>query len=207
VNLTTVVTREFYFVLTESSSRKNVITKEDKHQGEKPSKVKKPRKNAKSLDSRTCPVCHKVLSRPSQMLAHLQAKHEKKFSFFCDICSKGFSRKDTMKDHKLTHMNEEERSKFFATTTSKRYVRMLNQTPRSMQQFARVADKTCPECNKIFVTPSAMKNHLNSRHERKIMFHCDVCQRGFFRKDSLRIHERTHLTAEEKDALTLAKSK
>jgi RNase P subunit RPR2 len=111
-----------------------------------------------------------------------------------------------MKDHKLTHMSEDERAKFFATTTSKRYLRMQNQTRRGPPILSSVTDKTCPVCEKVFVTPSAMKNHLNSKHERKVIFNCDVCQRGFFRKDSLRIHERTHLTLEEKEQLTLAKS-
>jgi hypothetical protein len=70
-----------------------------------------------------------------------------------------------------------------------------------------VEDRTCPRCGKVFHCPSRMQQHLNAVHERKILFNCKVCHRGFYRKDSLRIHSKSHLTVEEQAQLELAESK
>jgi hypothetical protein len=61
-----------------------------------------------------------------------------------------------------------------------------------------VESKTCPVCKRVFLNPSKMAVHYNIKHDRKILFNCELCNRGFMRKDYLREHMKIHLSPEEK---------
>jgi uncharacterized Zn-finger protein len=54
-----------------------------------------------------CPVCSKVLKSRMHLQRHVQQIHESGFRFFCEVCHKGFRRKDNLKCHMRIHSGEQ----------------------------------------------------------------------------------------------------
>ncbi|WAR18160.1 EGR1-like protein [Mya arenaria] len=52
-----------------------------------------------------CPVCNKWFKFPSWLEMHMRT-HTGVKPFKCDICGRGFGRKDSWRNHKLVHMNK-----------------------------------------------------------------------------------------------------
>lgn len=158
-------------------------------------KFQSRRSQKSSIDSRTCPVCKEVFDRPSKMTVHLNLKHEKKRLFSCDECSKSFMRVDYLRDHQWIHVNAK---RMLNAGESAELTHRIKKRFANSRTKATVESRTCPVCKWILATPSKMAIHLNTQHERKLLFECDICNRGFVRRDYLYSHKRTHLGANEK---------
>ena len=50
----------------------------------------------------------------------------------------------------------------------------------------------CEECGRRFNSPTSLDNHVNSVHRGVRPFQCDMCEKRFAQKATLRTHMRTH---------------
>ncbi|XP_053673558.1 zinc finger protein 808-like [Anopheles nili] len=128
-----------------------------------------------------CPVCYKSVPIPS-FKRHV-AVHSG--AFLCDVCSKSFTRKKTLDEHKLikhgsTVVND---GKLKCDQCDKVCV-----TKVQLMNHQRVHQlKKCPICSKSIPVnnlPVHVKAHTPC-------FSCDICDKSFTRKSSLNDHKKT----------------
>jgi uncharacterized Zn-finger protein len=133
------------------------------------------------------------------MQEHLIKQHDRKPNYSCEVCQRGFFVKANLKSHMWVHLTDEEKKEKCSTIRKKRDPRVDGDSTRKSQAEKR----TCPVCQQIFATPSRMATHLNTKHEKKKKFACEICSRGFHRSDILHQHLKTHLSAQEKEKLIM----
>ncbi|KFB49128.1 AGAP011405-PA-like protein [Anopheles sinensis] len=63
-----------------------------------------------------------------------------------------------------------------------------NATSHEKRRHNVVKKLVCPHCPKRFAEKFYLKEHINTRHERRIMFTCEQCGKGFVSRDSLFYH-------------------
>ena len=54
----------------------------------------------------TCRYCLQTFAAPSLLVRH-ERKHTGEKPFVCEICSRGFARKDNLKSHQLVHFSKD----------------------------------------------------------------------------------------------------
>ena len=111
-----------------------------------------------SKNSFTCQLCHKGFSRKDLLKTH-KVVHTGERPFKCQICRKGFSQRSNLNTHKLTHSGE-----------------------KTFQ---------CGECEKRFARKSTLEFHKLT-HTGEKPFSCQICHKGFSQMSSLNTHKLTH---------------
>lgn len=87
--------------------------------------------------------------------------------FVCEYCGTAYRRKDTLKQHLLTH-------RVYPSQKEKHQIH------------------TCPHCNAEFYYLSTYTSHVNIVHSQDRPHQCDQCQRSYKKKDSLKRHKLMH---------------
>jgi KRAB domain-containing zinc finger protein len=138
--------------------------------------------NEDSKATRTCRFCEKVFMKQRNLCMHMQAVHsDNKFS--CELCFKSFSFKSAKDRHvKIIHHNQKEHKceqcqKFFGTRYDYRnhIEHYHSETPNEVGRYH------CSECNKDFVSSSALTRHNRGIHEnikppKLVNFRCKMCK-------------------------------
>uniref|UniRef100_A0AAY5KIL9 C2H2-type domain-containing protein n=1 Tax=Esox lucius TaxID=8010 RepID=A0AAY5KIL9_ESOLU len=119
--------------------------------------------NKEPLDSKTCYVCGRILTRTSDMERHLKS-HSKERPFHCGTCERSFKYKDTLKKHHVA-------------------------APSSAPTLKE--PKPCGVCGKVFNRASGMAIHMRS-HSSERPFPCLNCDKTFAQLSYLVVHERVH---------------
>jgi uncharacterized Zn-finger protein len=122
-----------------------------------------------------CPKCSKDFSRTRSLRAHIQELHDKKTRFECDFCPKVFFSRHSILMHLRCHL------------IAKR------KTPKTYSKPAVMTPLHCPICFKLLANKSCLQKHINTVHEKKINFSCDLCPRFFYFKSHLMNHMTTHI--------------
>ncbi|KAI8433887.1 hypothetical protein MSG28_015820 [Choristoneura fumiferana] len=129
-----------------------------------------------STSPQPCSQCFKVFSTPLQLTEHEERVHYPK-KIQCTKCSKMFSTEKMLRTHnRLEHV---------AALCKLCFV----QFPSKMALKAHL-DKhdilKCPQCEKSFVNKQTYKIHCKqcgSNEERVASFFCDICGKGYIRKN------------------------
>ncbi|KAI8433882.1 hypothetical protein MSG28_015820, partial [Choristoneura fumiferana] len=137
-----------------------------------------------STSPQPCSQCFKVFSTPLQLTEHEERVHYPK-KIQCTKCSKMFSTEKMLRTHnRLEHV---------AALCKLCFV----QFPSKMALKAHL-DKhdilKCPQCEKSFVNKQTYKIHCKqcgSNEERVASFFCDICGKGYIRKNGVRTHLKT----------------
>lgn len=128
----------------------------------------------------------KAFSCSSKLKHHLVCTHKeinKTEMLKCSFCPKTFATKSYLKYHEFIHLPPEEKVKHIASLRTK----------------VPVKDKTCPVCHMVFLSVTKMRVHLNNRHEKIVLRTCEICGKGFTRKDGYLDHLNSHLNTEERE--------
>ena len=137
----------------------------------------------------TCVKCDNQFTSTNILKHHVKCDREN----ICNICSKIFCQKSSLKRHLLDH---EDQNNFICDVCGKEfnYKRNLN-THISVQHADKHAlayrdrgkDIICGKCNKIFTRMYHLRRHLLT-HGGKKEFKCDICPKEFSQKSHLKNH-------------------
>ena len=117
-------------------------------------------KEPKEIPERICRECGKKFLYSSSFNRH-KVFHSKAKDFQCTDCEKAYADKNNLKNH----------------------VRLLH--PLSAQQFDKERKRPCNLCDKRFETKTKVELHKIEDHGHDYFACCDVCGKGFIRREYL----------------------
>jgi hypothetical protein len=133
-----------------------------------------------------CPVCSKVVRHRQNIARHQNMncravkvykvkpdQVQKQSEFNCDYCEAKYSHQTSLTAHmKRGHLNE--------------YCLRLGQSLFS-----------CSECDFKSSAARYLKAHIIRFHTEKGTFVCEYCEKSYANKDSLKVHQKSHLSVKE----------
>ena len=141
-----------------------------------------------SSDGFQCLSCMKTFYNRSNCLNHWKIVHSGLKAFTCEVCEKGFTRKDTYESHMKSHLNLKE---FMCSQCGKRFNRKRVRDGHEKRHDRSGYNKSCSFCAKKFLTNQQLRSHERT-HTGEQPFQCDQCSRRFREKDHLLTHLRVH---------------
>ena len=124
-----------------------------------------------------CDKCDYVTSNPSSLLNHIKAVHEKVKRFHCDLCDYACYYGYDLKKHKQFHENN-------PLFEGKQHLWTTNK----LQNKNSNHEEKCNLCDFTVKNPFALKQHIESVHEKVKKYYCDVCNFGFYHSFGLKKH-------------------
>ena len=146
-----------------------------------------------------CDLCCK---RVGGISSHKRKVHEKR-TLSCDICTKKFTGKWNLKEHKITHDGTEYQcqmcTKTFLSNSKLSAHRKCHSNPEIKRKL------NCQLCNKM-LTPSALISHM--RIHKGVRAKCNICNKMSSNQENLKKHIfRNHLRNSFEEGITQSKEK
>jgi len=160
-----------------------------------------------------CPLCEKLFPEAWEVKTHVMEVHEGRVHS-CPICKTNSNSAASLRVHMKSHTKEEldalnpNRDKimfrnveikpveggFVCSKCPNSYVYKLKHSLNT-HIIRHHQDKSnwvpCEICGKQFMSPWALRLHMQL-HENKKQFVCDICNKGFNRKNTLFTHKKFH---------------
>lgn len=140
-------------------------------------------------DLNTCPRCDKTLSNKHTFKTHLQQcgnLEDKTPKFFCDICSRGYVRKNGLRSHLKTDHG------FGNVLTCKwcgKKFDAVSKLKNHIVKHTKEKNFHCEHCGNRFVTKAALTYHVRL-HTGERPFPCDMCEETFLSASRRMEHKR-----------------
>ncbi|KPJ14825.1 Zinc finger protein 26 [Papilio machaon] len=131
-----------------------------------------------------CKKCPKVFSSQIQLEEHAERIHYPK-KIQCTKCTKMFSTEKMLKIHDSAYHVPAVCKQCYVQYPSKKALRA---------HMDKHKLNRCSHCNKHFLNKHTYKFHLNAcgnGKEKQPSFFCDICNKGYVRKNGLRTHLKT----------------
>ncbi len=136
----------------------------------------------KLYKKRTPTICNICGKSVTNLREHHKFVHEKRVEDFCHVCGKGFTKRSNWKNHLLSLHKDD---------------------PITMKMMEEDGVKLwrceVKGCNGNFVHKVSLEKHVEKVHGNnegedggKLRFNCEICGKGFWRKDKLKRHEGIH---------------
>lgn len=127
-----------------------------------------------------CPLCHKIFPNLANLNTHKDRMHKPK-TVQCPKCAKMFSSEKMLKYHEASYHIAAICKQCSMQFPSKKDLR-LHMTKHDVNQ-------SCNRCSKKFISKLVLKTHMKICGEnQRINVYCDICKKGYVRKNSLRSH-------------------
>ncbi|CAJ1078731.1 zinc finger protein 142 [Xyrichtys novacula] len=136
----------------------------------------------------TCDICDKTFGTVSKLRQHKTRTHDKKPSHFCSLCDFSSYTLDDVRRHNLRcHTGELRHSCTQCDAQFSSDIALRNHCKRAHKLQACFS---CKQCDYTCSSEAALKSHQDSKHPQ---VRCTTCQEVFETKESLEIHQKTHL--------------
>jgi KRAB domain-containing zinc finger protein len=125
-------------------------------------------------DPVVCHECGKFVQRRSLPL-HMNVVHIKSSNFFCDLCGKGFFRKQRIMNHIVTHIPPELRVRDYVCDICSHAFVTEGNLKQHISYVHSGRNLKC-ECGKMFKNPVNLRNHKNYTHNKESLKRkCEQC--------------------------------
>ncbi|XP_041663558.1 zinc finger protein 142 [Cheilinus undulatus] len=136
----------------------------------------------------SCDVCDKTFGTMTKLRQHKIRIHDKQPSHFCSLCDFSGYTLDDVKRHNLRcHTGELHHSCTHCDAQFSSEVALRNHCKRVHKLQVCFS---CKQCDFTCNSEASLKSHQESKHPQA---KCTTCQEVFVTKESLEIHQRTHL--------------
>ncbi|XP_001360934.2 zinc finger protein 551 [Drosophila pseudoobscura] len=142
-----------------------------------------------------CSVCKKGFPCASKLLEHRARYHFKPVEWQCKLCSYNAGSKWDYQQHLNVHSGQRNYTCEMCGQSYKSTSALaVHRRTHSQPQLA------CPHCQKHFRENCTLKNHIKRVHKRENSrnYACRVCWRRFQTVEVLRLHERVHVSVQQK---------
>ncbi|XP_066254701.1 zinc finger protein 25-like isoform X13 [Euwallacea similis] len=151
-------------------------------------------------DNYRCPQCPELkFSKPSLFMKHIDTIHQKRYTYTCKECGKGFHSKSLCREHMNIHLGVKPFNCIVCGalfTYSKSVV--THQLKAHRVEILGESHRTeCSFCRNRFVSIASLERHVQQVHATpkapKGKIHlCDYCGMGFAKKNKMVVHQRVH---------------
>uniref|UniRef100_A0A6P7F1R2 Zinc finger protein OZF-like n=1 Tax=Diabrotica virgifera virgifera TaxID=50390 RepID=A0A6P7F1R2_DIAVI len=138
-----------------------------------------------------CVTCKKFQTKSSRPLYEHITKEHVKEEIYCDECDKMFYSKTWFDNHKIFHLETNERETFKCGRCESTFT--TNYSLMEHMQESHTKYK-CDQCDVTFPYKKNLDEHNRRLHAAKEQFLCNECGKTFSSKYSLKDHEKVHTT-------------
>uniref|UniRef100_UPI0037E9AC1B zinc finger protein 142 n=1 Tax=Semicossyphus pulcher TaxID=241346 RepID=UPI0037E9AC1B len=136
----------------------------------------------------SCDICDKTFGTLTKLRQHKMRIHDKQPSHFCSLCDfSGYTLDDVRRHNLRCHTGELHHACTHCDAQFSSEVALRNHCKRVHQLQVCFS---CKQCDYTSSSEAALKSHQESKHTQ---VKCTTCQESFETKESLEIHQRTHL--------------
>ena len=150
-------------------------------------------------DSYVCGLCHCEIRSKQNLKRHLEEQHEvfdlenpiqsrESVKFVCDLCDKGFKRKEHLASHMKVHTSSSG-DKYTCTDCGKQLTTKFNFDRHQMIHTSDREKYACSICEKAFTSKGQLGRHMEGIH-RGTVYSCNNCDKTYQRLDTLNAHKK-----------------
>ncbi|KAL7732223.1 hypothetical protein ACLKA6_018462 [Drosophila palustris] len=163
---------------------------------EKPKRKRIPAAERHLRRTFECHICNQSFKKASYYEEHMK-HHNDQLPFQCSVekCKKGFTTSTGLKrhmEHTHTELCDLHPCTVEGCNESFAQTRMLTQHMRKVHNIAKPIIHPCPECDKVFRCPMALKKHMYNHTGEELPFGCNICQKRYRVNTELRDHLLRH---------------
>lgn len=112
-----------------------------------------------------CEVCGQRYTKAGNLRRHRRLVHAPDIPWFtCPQCEKGFTRKDALETHLLTHTGERRHT---CHTCGMRFARLGDMNRHHSIVHDRQYPHYCPHCGKGLSSVGNLRKHLRTQHQKE----------------------------------------
>ncbi|XP_076016603.1 zinc finger protein 142 [Genypterus blacodes] len=135
-----------------------------------------------------CGLCRKTFGTASKLRQHTTRIHEKQPSHFCSLCDfSGYTLDDVRRHNLRCHTGALRHACTHCEAHFNSELALRNHCKRVHQLQACFS---CPLCEHTCSSQAGLKAHQHTKHR---LIRCPACQETFESRESLEIHQRSHL--------------
>ncbi|KAK6633024.1 hypothetical protein RUM43_012767 [Polyplax serrata] len=140
-----------------------------------------------------CGKCPKKFMFKSDLLRHDKYKHSVKPKLSCKYCNKEFVSQQNLLFHEKSH--KKKRNSYKCEICKKIFKKSSLLVKHTMKKHSKVTAFTCDRCGKEFTSQIPLNAHIRKVHlpENDKPYKCDICSKGFEKKQGLSSHAKSHL--------------
>jgi uncharacterized C2H2 Zn-finger protein len=161
------------------------------------------RANLKSEDLKLaltyeCAFCQKMHNTKKKLIRHMRQhrterrrtlEKEDSKNYWCSICQKNLSRKNSYMQHLLNRHHKGEAYKCHHCPAFKALTKKNMEDHLLLRHFE--IERKCSECNKVFANESSYQKHMRIHTAASTVYQCPSCKKTFRRISTYEKHMRT----------------
>lgn len=137
----------------------------------------------------SCDICEKTFGALTKLRQHKMRIHDKQPTHFCSLCDfSGYTLDDVRRHNLRCHTGELHHACTHCEAQFSSEVALRNHCKRVHQLQVCFS---CKQCDYTCSSEVTLKTHQESKHS---VVKCTTCQESFKTKESLLLHQRTHLS-------------